>query len=84
MSTTTKGGHEEDRAGSGGAACNDEVRLTGYLSEPAATSWNSGFQMWVRLASTRVIRACPLRPNRFPKRVASSKPPAPPPTITIC
>ena len=42
-----------------------------------------GFQTWVRPASTRVMRARPLRPSRLPSRVTSSSPPAPPPTTTM-
>src|SRR6185369_5652453 len=50
---------------------------------PAATSCSSGFHKCVRVRSTSVTRAWPLRPAVSPSRVASSSPPAPPPTITI-
>src|SRR5205823_2775599 len=49
---------------------------------PAATSCKRGFQRWVSFLSTRVTVARPLLPRRSPARVASSSPPAPPPTIT--
>lgn len=66
--------------------CNQDyskVDLWPVFSEPVATSWSSGFQMWVGLPSTRVGRARRFRPRRFPRCVANSRPPAPPPTTTI-
>ncbi|MNC88657.1 hypothetical protein D3C83_44960 [compost metagenome] len=39
--------------------------------------------MWIREASTSVTPARPLLPRVRPSRVASSRPPAPPPTITM-
>ena len=50
---------------------------------PAAISCNFGFHMCVRFLSTSVTRTP--RPLRYfrPNLVASSRPPAPPPTITI-
>src|SRR5436305_12231741 len=49
---------------------------------PAAISCSFGFHTWVRLRSISVISNFPLRPYLSPRRVASSSPPAPPPTIT--
>src|SRR5688572_33222659 len=47
---------------------------------PAAISCSLGFHTWVRCRSISVTstRRC----SRSPSRVASSRPPAPPPTIT--
>src|SRR5262245_49687183 len=50
---------------------------------PAATSCSSGFQRWVRARSTRVTWARFFFPILSPSFVASSSPPAPPPTMTI-
>src|SRR6476469_2179031 len=50
---------------------------------PAATSCSSGFHTWVWARSTSVIAALPERPSLSPSAVASGKPPAPPPTMTI-
>src|SRR5690242_10129883 len=52
-------------------------------SVPTATSWSSGFQTCVRFASISVTRALPRRPRPWPSLVASTRPPAPPPTITM-
>src|SRR5919112_6175749 len=53
-------------------------------SVPTAISCSSGFQIWVRLTSIGVIRAFLRRPSLRPSAVASTSPPAPPPTITMC
>src|SRR5438128_6404110 len=50
---------------------------------PAAISCRCGFQKWVRAFSISVTCALLRLPSRSPSRVASSSPPAPPPTITI-
>src|SRR5436190_13376898 len=50
---------------------------------PAATSCSSGFHRCVRLPSISVTAALRRRPSLLPRRVASSRPPAPPPTMTI-
>src|SRR3712207_5236294 len=50
---------------------------------PAATSCSSGFHRWLRARSTRVTEASPRRPSVSPSLVASSRPAAPPPTMTI-
>src|SRR5690349_3573012 len=50
---------------------------------PAATSCSSGFHTWVWARSTSVIAALPERPSLSPSAVASGKPPAPPPTMTM-
>ena len=50
---------------------------------PAATSCSSGFQRCVRAQSTSVTRARCRARSLSPSRVASSSPPAPPPTITM-
>src|SRR3954468_10145711 len=49
---------------------------------PAAISCRCGFQKWVRAHSISVISARPRRPSLSPSFVASSRPPAPPPTMT--
>ena len=53
------------------------------LMLPAAISCNSGFHTCVLVLSIKVIAAFLFLPRLSPKRVASSKPPAPPPTITM-
>src|SRR4029078_9697349 len=50
---------------------------------PAATSCSSGFHTWVSARSTSLIAALPRRPSLSPSAVASGKPPAPPPTMTM-
>ena len=50
---------------------------------PEAISCSLGFQTWVRLRSISVTSACLRRPSVSPSRVASSSPPAPPPTMTM-
>src|SRR5689334_2125437 len=50
---------------------------------PAAISCNSGFHRCARALSMSVISALPRRPSLSPSRVASSSPPAPPPTMTM-
>src|SRR5574338_772378 len=50
---------------------------------PAATSCSNGFHRCLRDRSISVMPARPRRPRLSPSRVASSRPPAPPPTITI-
>src|SRR5215472_9292338 len=49
---------------------------------PAAISCNSGFHKCARALSISVTSALPRRPSLSPSRVASSSPPAPPPTMT--
>src|SRR5207247_8532794 len=51
---------------------------------PAALSCSSGFHSCVRLLSISSICALPRLPRLLPSLVASSKPPAPPPTIRSC
>src|SRR6185312_14172993 len=50
---------------------------------PAAASCRSGFHMCVSLRSTSVTAARREAPSESPRRVASSSPPAPPPTMTM-
>src|SRR5258706_12023481 len=50
---------------------------------PGATWCSKGFHKCVRERSTSVINACLRLPSFLPSCVASSSPPAPPPTMTI-
>src|SRR3982751_3063795 len=50
---------------------------------PAATSCRCGFQKCVRVFSISVTCALLPLPSLSPRRVASSSPPAPPPTMTM-
>src|SRR5678816_4229243 len=50
---------------------------------PEAISCSLGFQTWVRFLSISVIAPLPRLPSVSPSLVASSSPPAPPPTMTM-
>ena len=59
-----------------------EISCTPTSMLPAAISCSLGFQTCERAWSISVMCARPRRPSLSPRRVASSSPPAPPPTIT--
>jgi hypothetical protein len=52
-------------------------------NSPVATSCSRGFHTWLAAQSMSVTWAFCLHPSFLPRRVATPRPPAPPPTITI-